>query len=178
MRSAEDAPQNAAERRARTIVGLSLCTRRIVSRGAFPLRWQPSHEHVHRLAIRHLSDLLGRAELAGCGVAGAMGISDRGIGARRTYIQSFPGAAAGFPYFMMDLVPAPHLFDRDMLMINDQLEDEAFTYFRKHVSECDALITPDLNSAEAAIFRAAYPNAGTFKRSLNRVNVYVLIAPR
>ena len=97
------------------------------------------------------------------------------IGTRRTYIQSFPGTAAAFPYFMMDLTPAPHLVDRDMLMINAEMRDEAVEYFREHVAECDALITPDLNSDEVAVFRAAYPNAVTIQRSLGTLTVYVLI---
>ena len=97
------------------------------------------------------------------------------IGTRRTYITSFPGTAASFPYFMMDLTPAPHLVDRDMLMINAQMQDEAVAYFREHVAECDAVITPDLSGAEVAIFREAYPNAATIKRTLGRLTVYVLI---
>jgi len=98
------------------------------------------------------------------------------IGNRRTYIQGFPGTAASFPYFMMDLTPAPHLVDQDMLMINSAVRDEAVAYFTEHVRECDAVITADLASQEAQVFLRAYPNAVGVKRSLGRNTVYVLLS--
>lgn len=99
------------------------------------------------------------------------------VARRKTYIRGFPGTAAAFPYFMMDLTPAPYLLDRDMMIVNSTILAEATGYFKKHMRECEAVITDDLAAPEVQIFQQAYPGATVISHPMRGSAVYVLLAP-
>jgi hypothetical protein len=99
------------------------------------------------------------------------------VGRRKTYIQG-PGYGGGASLLMMDLTPAPHLLDRDMLIVSSTVLEEAIGYFRRHVLECEAVISDDLTAPEVQIFRQAHPSATVVSHPMGNRHVYVLLAPQ
>jgi hypothetical protein len=99
------------------------------------------------------------------------------IGTRRTYVQDFPGTYTGFPYFMLDLNPAPYFMDKSMMIINSKLEAEAIEYFGNRILECRAIIATEIDAPEIRLFMQAYPHASVLKRSLGDRPYYLLLGP-
>jgi len=99
------------------------------------------------------------------------------IGARRTYIQGAGPYYTGLIYFMADLVPAPFLFDRETMLVNDALFAEHLRYLQGHIAEVECVITTDRESAEAKLFATAHPNAQSVTHSLGNVDLIVLRTP-
>jgi hypothetical protein len=98
------------------------------------------------------------------------------IGTRKTYVADFPGTYTGFPYFMLDLNPAPYLLDRSMMIINSKLEAEALEYFRNRIQECEAIITVEMDAPEVRLFLQAYPGAKIMSRFLGKQPYYLVLA--
>jgi hypothetical protein len=99
------------------------------------------------------------------------------IGTRRTFVDgAAAGAYSGLWYFILDLTPGPVLFDRETMVINNAIADEAFDHFQRHVREFDAVIAPALDSREVRAFLAAHPNAATIQRRIGNAPVYVLVS--
>ena len=98
------------------------------------------------------------------------------IGNRRTYITSLGSVYTGVVYFLADLVPASFLFDRETMMINDDLRREHLGHFEARLAEVDCVIARDLADAEAQLFRRAYPNARIVIQGINGVDAYIILA--
>jgi hypothetical protein len=98
------------------------------------------------------------------------------IGTRKTYVQGIPGTYSGLIYFMLDLTPAPYLLDRETMMINAQLQQEALDYFKERVSECQCVIATQLSAPEVQIFMQAHSDASVVRRSLGKRAFYVVVA--
>jgi hypothetical protein len=99
------------------------------------------------------------------------------IGTRRTFVDGVTaGAYTGLWFFLLDLTPGPVLFERETMIINNEVVDMAFEHFQQHVREFDAIIAPGLGAREVRLFLAAHPDAVTAERHIGRETVYVLLS--
>ena len=98
------------------------------------------------------------------------------VGDRRTYIAGLGSVYTGLVYFLADLTPAPYLFDRETMMINDDLRREHQRYFESRIAEVDCVIARSLEENEVHLFRRAYPDARVVILPINAVDAYVVIA--
>lgn len=99
------------------------------------------------------------------------------VGERRTYIEGAGPYFTGLVYFMADLMPAPFLFDRETMLVNDALFAEHLAYFQAHIGEVDCVITKDRESPEARAFASAHPDAQSLTQRLGDVDLVVLRTP-
>jgi hypothetical protein len=58
---------------------------------------------------------------------------------------------------MADVMPAPFLFDRLTMLVNDALSAEPLAYYQAHIAEVDCVIKKDGESPEAKLFASAHP---------------------
>lgn len=98
------------------------------------------------------------------------------VGKRRTYITGLGSVYTGLVYFLADLTPAPYLFDRETMMINDDLRREHQRHFESRIGEVDCVIARNLEENEVHLFRRAYPDARVVILPINAVDAYVVIA--
>jgi hypothetical protein len=98
------------------------------------------------------------------------------VGDRRTYITGLGSVYTGLVYFLGDLVPAPYLFDRETMLINDDLRREHQRHFESRIDEVDCVIARNLEENEVHAFRRAYPDARVVIQPINAVDAYIVIA--
>ena len=99
------------------------------------------------------------------------------IGSRPTYVAAVPYYYTGLLYFMLDLTPARFLFDRETMILNENLSREATAYFQAHAGEAECVITTTVAAPESQAFLRAHPNAVALNRSLGDAPIVVLIEP-
>ncbi len=107
-------------------------------------QWCCTHYHFP-VSMREFASILNRLH--------------RVIGDRRVYVANFidpmfPGAA----YFLADLNPAPIYFEPQTMAMNERLLGDFLDYFRRHISETQAVVAVYPNLPEVRMFEAAYPN--------------------
>ena len=98
------------------------------------------------------------------------------IGGRRTLVQDYPEGSTGLVYFMLDLNPAPFLLNKEMMVINDPLREDALANMKARIREFECMMTEDLSGPEAAVFREAYPAARILEHRIRGRPYYVLLA--
>jgi hypothetical protein len=99
----------------------------------------------------------------------------RVVGERVAYVESFPNSSPGPVYFVADLRPAPILFDPYTMMVNVKLQQDFLRAFRKDLDGLEAVVTVNLQSAEATLFAQAFPRYRTATIAYLGKPVYVLL---
>lgn len=99
------------------------------------------------------------------------------IGERATYVVGAAPYYTGLVYFMMDLKPAPFLFDRETMILNEPLYREHLEYLRAHIAQVACVITGSLEEPEARMFMDANPGVAVHTRRLGDAKVLVLVGP-
>ncbi len=98
------------------------------------------------------------------------------IGDRATYVEGAFPYYTGLVYFVLDLKPAPFLFDNHTMIMNDQIFAEHLEYFRAHINEVECVVANALDRPEVEIFRKAHPDAVTLSRPFGATSVFVLMS--
>jgi hypothetical protein len=98
------------------------------------------------------------------------------IGDRPTYVVDAGPYYTGLVYFMLDLKPAPFLFDKETMIINDVLYREHVEYFKAHIHEVKCLIGSRTPGEETRAFNAAYPHVVIHDTTLGAASLVVMLA--
>ncbi len=100
------------------------------------------------------------------------------IGTRRTFVDGrVAGGFSGLYYFLLDLTPGPILFEKETMVINNAIADEAFEHFKRHAGEFECILTDSLGTREVQAFRAAHPDAQILERTVGARRFYVVLTP-
>jgi len=98
------------------------------------------------------------------------------IGDRPTYVEGATPYYTGLVYFMLDLTPAPFLFDKETMIINDAIFEQHAEYFRTRIHEVKCLVARSMAAEESQAFIAAYPHAVALRKTLGAASIIVMLA--
>jgi hypothetical protein len=81
------------------------------------------------------------------------------VGDRRVYVANFiDGMEPGAAYFLADLNPAPTYLEPFTMAMNQRLLNDFLDYYRRHISDVQAVVAVLPNLPEVRMFEARYPN--------------------
>jgi hypothetical protein len=98
------------------------------------------------------------------------------VGARRTYIGDLGEVWTGPLYFFADLTPAPYPLDRETMMVNDWLQQQAVEDIRAHPADYECFIGVALDAPDARAFGDTHPGAERVDRTLGTRTVHILLS--